>query len=76
MNGIRPFRSGAEEQVASLYESVMRSGGRDAPPGLARYLARLFLRPGAHVDIPSLVCENAHGKIRSIDPSRRDRWIG
>jgi len=61
---IRPLELDDVEQVASLYEHVARSGSRKPPPGLADYFVRMFLEPpNADPEIPSLVYEDAHGKV-------------
>lgn len=52
------------EEVARLYELVARSGSRTAPPGLARHFEdTLFDHPWADEEIPSLVSEDAGGRI-------------
>jgi hypothetical protein len=61
---IRPFERDDAEEVAALYELVMRSGSSVAPPGLAPYFERMFLdQPWADPEIPSLVHLDANGRI-------------
>ncbi|MCA1679009.1 MAG: hypothetical protein LC790_08900, partial [Actinobacteria bacterium] len=43
MSGTRPVDRSDLEEIASLYELVMRSGTLEPPPGLAPYLERLLL---------------------------------
>ena len=58
MSRIRPVEPYDLPQVASLFESVMRSGGRTPPPLLAAYFERTLLdNPWADPEIPSLVYE-------------------
>jgi len=61
MSAIRPFARNDLEEVAALYELVMRSGG---PPGLAAYLQRVLIdQPWADPEIPSLVSVDDGGRI-------------
>jgi hypothetical protein len=61
---IRPFEREDAEEVAALYELVMRSGGSVTPPGLAPYFERMFLdQPWADPEIPSLVHLDPRGRI-------------
>jgi len=63
VSAIRPFESGDLEEVAALYELVMRSAGRPAP-GLAAYLQRVLIdQPWADPEIPSLVSVGDGGRI-------------
>ena len=63
MSAIRPFERDDLEQVAALYELVMRSGGRP-PPGLGPYLQRVLIdQPWADPEIPSLVSVGEGGRI-------------
>jgi hypothetical protein len=76
---IRPVERSDLSQVASLFESVMRSGGRTPPPGLAAYFERTLLdQPWADPEIPSLVYEGADGRIVGFVGShvRRLRFDG
>jgi hypothetical protein len=62
--GIRPLRREDLPAVAALYESVVRSGKREAPPGLADYFERTFFDcPWTSADSPSLVYEDAGGNV-------------
>ncbi|MGH8908575.1 MAG: GNAT family N-acetyltransferase [Egibacteraceae bacterium] len=63
MSGIRPLERRDLARVASLFEHVMGSGSRTAPPGLEGCLARLLDHPWADPDIPSLVFEGEQGRI-------------
>lgn len=63
MSAIRPLLRRDLPRIASLFECVMGSGSRAAPPGLEDCLARLLDHPWAEPDIPSLVCEDAEGRI-------------
>lgn len=64
MTSIRPLKRSDLDQVASLYELVMRSGSRKAPAGLAACFARFFLdAPSRDEEIPSLVCEEPDREI-------------
>ncbi len=57
--GIRALERDDLEQVASLYERVMRSGSSTPPPGLAECFERFFLDcPLVDPEIPSLVYED------------------
>lgn len=59
MSRIRPLERGDLPEVASLYESVVRSGARTPPPLLSAYFERTLLdHPWADPDIPSLVYED------------------
>jgi GNAT superfamily N-acetyltransferase len=61
---IRPARIDDLDDVARLYEQVMRSGSGVAPPGLAENLRRTVLEhPWVDPEIPSLVYEDAQGRI-------------
>jgi hypothetical protein len=61
---IRPVSAEDLPQVASLFEMVMRSGGRTPPPRLAAYFERTLLdTPWADPEIPSLVYEGDDGRI-------------
>lgn len=63
MSAIRPFARNDLEEVAALYELVMRSGG-PPPPGLAAYLQRVLIdQPWADPEIPSLVSVDDGGRI-------------
>jgi hypothetical protein len=58
VSAIRPLERSDLPTVARLYERVLRSGGNDAPPGLADYFARTLLdHPWADPELPSLVYE-------------------
>jgi len=75
---IRPFERDDLPGVASLYESVMRSGGRTPPPLLGAYFERTLLdHPWADPEIPSLVYED-DGRILAFLGShvRRLRFDG
>ncbi|MGX2039933.1 hypothetical protein ACWJKU_07330 [Methylocaldum sp. MU1018] len=61
---IRPLMPGDVAAVAAVLEQVFRSGRPVAPGGLADYVRRLCLDPrGYDPDIPSLVYEDARGRI-------------
>jgi hypothetical protein len=61
---IRPVERDDLPTVASLFEAVMRSRGRQPPPRLAAYFARTWLdHPWADPEIPSLVYETPDGRI-------------
>lgn len=63
-SGIRALERGDLPAVCSLYEQVMRSGGRNHPPQLAEYFARLFLDdPWIDPETPSLVYQTGDGEI-------------
>lgn len=67
MTSIRPLRREDIPEVASLYESVMRSGSRTPPPRLAAYFERTLLdHPWATAEIPSLVYETTDGAIQGF----------
>jgi hypothetical protein len=79
MPGIRPFVPDDLQQVASLYEQVMRSGSTTPPTGLAPYFARTFLeQPWPDPDIPSLVYVGPDGAVGGFLGSsvRRLRFDG
>jgi hypothetical protein len=58
VSAIRPLERADLPAVARLYEAVVRSGGNNAPPGLAEYFARTLLdHPWADPELPSLVYE-------------------
>jgi len=64
VSAIRPFERSDLEEVAALYELVMRSGSSTPAPGLAAYLERVLLdQPWADPEIPSLVSLDAGGRI-------------
>ena len=64
MRGIRRCERDDLPGVATLYEQVVRSGTRSPPPRLAEYLERTFFDyPWADAEIPSLVYEDAGGRI-------------
>ncbi len=64
MKGIRPFAREDIPQVASLYELTLRSGKREVLPGFPSYFERIFFEhPWLDPEIPSLVYEDADGKI-------------
>jgi hypothetical protein len=76
---IRPVAAEDLLQVASLFERVMRSGGRAPPPLLAAYFERTLLdQPWADPEIPSLVYEGDDGRILGFLGShvRRLRFDG
>jgi hypothetical protein len=61
---MRPLEPHDLPQVASLYELVVRSGSRNAPPGLAAYFDETLLgHPWVDPEIPSLVSESEGGEI-------------
>jgi GNAT superfamily N-acetyltransferase len=63
---IRPCERDDLPGVAALYEYVVRSGRRVAPPRLAEYFERTFFDcPWADSEIPSLVYEE-DGKVRGF----------
>jgi hypothetical protein len=78
MNGIRPFEARDLEQVAALYECAMRSGTRTPPPGLAPYLARVFLEgPDLTADMGPLVFESQGRVVAFLGAQvRRFRFDG
>ncbi len=79
MSGIRPLERTDLQQVASLYEFVVRSGSRKPPAGLARHFERTFLEhPWVDPSIPSLVYEDESGAVRGFIGShvRRFRFDG
>ena len=62
--GIRPFTLEDVQQVADLYELVMRSKVGAASPALADYFRRIFFEhPWVDEEIPSLVHEDRAGRI-------------
>lgn len=62
--GLRALRRDDLPAVAALYEFVVRSGKRTPPPPLAAYFERTFFDcPWADAEIPSLVYEDANGRI-------------
>ena len=64
---VRPWTRADVPAVVALYEEVMRSGTRNAPPGLSGYFERWFLdHPFADADLPSFVFEDKDGKIRGF----------
>jgi hypothetical protein len=61
---MRPLERRDLPQVANLYELVVRSGSRNAPPGLAAYFEETLLEhPWVDPEIPSLVSEGDDGEI-------------
>jgi Acetyltransferase (GNAT) domain len=63
MKGIRKLTREDLPQVADLYEYVMRSKVRKAPPGMAAYFERIFFdSPWYDPEIPSYVFED-NGQI-------------
>jgi hypothetical protein len=79
VSSIRPVAAEDLPQVASLFETVMRSGGRTPPPRLAAYFERTLLdQPWADSEIPSLVYEGDDGRILGFLGShvRRLRFDG
>jgi len=76
VSAIRPFERPDLEEVAALYELVMRSGSSTPAPGLAPYLERvLFDQPWADPEIPSLVSVDAGGRIVGFQGSSVRRAI-
>src|SRR5712691_2027348 len=64
VRGIRRCERDDLPGVATLYEQVVRSGTRSPPPRLAEYFERTFFEyPWADPEIPSLVYEDAGGRI-------------
>jgi GNAT superfamily N-acetyltransferase len=64
VRGVRPCERDDLSQVVTLYESVVRSGTRSPPPRLAEYFERTFFDyPWADAEIPSLVYQDAGGRI-------------
>jgi hypothetical protein len=64
---IRPLEWDDLPQVASLYESVSRSGSAMPPRGLASYFERTLLdHPWADPEIPSLVYLDEQGTLRGF----------
>src|SRR5512134_540033 len=62
--GLRALRKHDLPAVAALYELVVRSGKPTPPPRLAAYFERTFFDcPWADAEIPSLVYEDANGRI-------------
>lgn len=75
MKGIRAFQREDAEQVANLYEYVMRSKKRQAPTGMAAYFERIFLdHPWYDPELPSLVYENDDGGIAGFAGSHVRRF--
>lgn len=75
MSSIRPLQRRDIPRVASLYESVMRSGSRVPAPQLAVYFEQTFLdHPWADAEIPSLVYETKDGVIVGFLGSHVRRW--
>jgi hypothetical protein len=67
MSTIRPLQRGDVAEVASLYELIERSGGRQAPKGLEEHFERTFLdHPWADSGIPSLVYADTDGSIKGF----------
>jgi hypothetical protein len=67
MSGIRPLAREDLLQVASLYESISRSGSGMPPQGLASYFERTLLdHPWIDPDIPSLVYLDDQGAVRGF----------
>jgi hypothetical protein len=61
---IRPLERDDLPEVASLYESISRSGSGMPPQGLAGYFERTLLdHPWADPEIPSLVHLDEHGTV-------------
>jgi hypothetical protein len=72
---IRPLERDDLPAVAAVYELVMRSGSREAPPGLVPYFERtLFDHPWVDPEIPSLVYEEANGEISGFIGSHVRRF--
>jgi hypothetical protein len=64
---IRPLERDDLPQVASLYESVSRSGSATPPRGLAGYFEHTLLdHPWADPEIPSLVYLDEQGTVRGF----------
>jgi hypothetical protein len=64
---IRPLKRDDIPQVASLYESISRSGSGTAPRGLAGYFERTLLdHPWADPQIPSLVYLDGQGTVKGF----------
>jgi hypothetical protein len=79
MTTIRPFVAADSEDVARLYERVVRSGSPDPPRGLGAYFRRTFLEhPWTDPEIPSLVAEDGAGQVVGFIGShaRRFRFDG
>lgn len=79
MTSIRPLQRQDIPQVASLYESVMRSGSRTPAPQLGAYFERTLLdHPWADAEVPSLVYETTDGGIAGFlgSHARRLRFDG
>ena len=76
MTSIRPFEREDLLEVARLYQRVM--AGVDGPPGkpLLDALARGLLdHPWVDPDLPSLVCEDGHGRIAGFQGSHPRRLM-
>jgi hypothetical protein len=76
---VRPLAKDDLEQVAGLYQRVMRSGSRTPPPGLGAYLQRVLLdHPWADPELPSLVYTSREGAVAGFIGSyvRRLRFDG
>lgn len=70
MSEIRPCERDDLQQVAALYELVMRSGSSTPARGLDSYLERvLFDQPWADPEIPSLVFVDGGGRILGFQGS-------
>src|SRR5215208_4444216 len=79
MSGVRPVDREDLPAVGDLYELVMRSGRRRAPPGLPSYFERTMLdQPWADPGLPSLVYEGPGGRLLGFIGShvRRARLDG
>jgi hypothetical protein len=64
---IRPLQRDDVPAVASLYESISRSGSGVAPQGLAGYFERTLLdHPWADPEIPSLVYLDDQGRVQGF----------
>jgi hypothetical protein len=64
---LRPLERDDLPQVASLYESVSRSGSAMPPRGLAGYFERTLLdHPWVDPEIPSLVYLDGQGTVRGL----------
>ena len=64
MSGLRPLEREDLDEVAALYELVMRSGTRRPPAGLASYFERTLLdHPWVDEEIPSFVHVDRDGRI-------------
>jgi hypothetical protein len=64
---IRPLERDDLPEVASLYESISRSGSGPAPQGLAGYFERTLLdHPWVDPEIPSLVYLDDQGRVKGF----------